>query len=403
MSKQKTSYYTGHVYRGFEAGFVEGAVAMEDGYVVEEGPSHSFRTLDGNKVERNVIIAPLFFNAHTHLGDSFITDTISGGLEGMVIPPHGIKHQRLRDASVERIAEGILQEMKGMARSGTGFFCEYREGGLSGLGAMSTARKRAEEVGASVPEALVLGRPAGEPMTEIEATMDRSDGIGLSSLSDFEPETIECMVRRTRDRGKIFSAHHSEGRREKIDFPIESRVWPLVHMSCATPGDIDAVGASGLPVALCPRSNLMFSLMPNVHHMVEAGLEILLGTDNAFITRPDMFTELDILFRTYMHMAPEDSGPVDPAVRTLYRASLGIPLLRHGMENLGGRRKEAFGAGYEMAVNGISEGRKIPYQAIRNRFGAGTGQVEYFMVNRASAADIISVRMPGTHRGHRTE
>lgn len=394
MREDGIRYFSGHIYRGCGRGFTEGTVAVEDGHVVRASSVRSSGTIDGIEVERNVIVAPLFFNAHTHLGDSFMTEPVTGDLVEMVIPPDGIKHKRLRETSRERIAAGIREELKSMALSGTGYFCEYREGGCEGLEAMDMALGAAGDAREPVPAGLVLGRPTDRSGSDIADILTRSDGMGLNSLADFEPRVLDDMARAVKNGRKIFSAHHSEGKREPTELPIEFGIWPLVHMSCAHPRDIAAVADAGLPVAVCARSNLCFSLMPNVHRMLESGIELLVGTDNAFISRPDMFTELEVLWRTYMHMSPLGSTEARGAVVKLYEASLGVPLLGHGMDNLKGNRKKAFRAGHEIAVNGISEGMNINFQAVRNRYSARTQEIEYFMVNRATAMDIVTVEMP---------
>ena len=390
LKKNTLSYYSGFIFRGEGAGFIEGTVAIEDGNVVEDGSLKNFESIDGVKNFRNTIIAPLFFNAHTHLGDSFITEPPNGGLEKMVIPPNGVKHQRLQCTENNLIGESILRELKFMAASGIGFFCDYREGGVEGLDAMNIAKETAKKADIDIPAGLVLGRPAsGFDSSELSELLELSDGVGLSSLVDFSPQEIMEITGAVQERGKLISAHLSEGKRERPDLAVECNAWPLIHLACATDDDLRKIAEARLPMVVCPRSNLMFSLMPNVYRMIKAGVEIMVGTDNSFLTRPDMHAELDILYRTFMHM---NRGDID-GITKLYRSSLGIPLLEFGTKNGRGSDRKKFEAGYDIAVNGFTEGGPAAYQAINNYLGAGEKEMEYFMVNRASVMDILDVRM----------
>ncbi len=388
MRKDTLKYYSGHIFRGNGAGFGEGTVAVEDGRIVEDGPLKNFGSIDGVENIRNTIIAPLFFNAHTHLGDSFITDPPEGGLERMVIPPDGLKHQCLRGAERKTIGESILRELKFMTNSGTGFFCDYREGGIEGLDAMNIAKETANISGIDVPAGLVLGRPeSGFDLSELKELLELSDGVGLSCLEDFGLSERQKITRAVRERGKLISAHLSEGARERPEPALECNAWPLIHLACATDEDLRKIAEAKLPVVVCPRSNLMFSLLPNVYRMIKAGVEIMVGTDNSFLTRPDMHAELDVLYRTFMHM---NRGDID-GIAALYRSALGIPLLEFGRKNGSGSVKEKFQAGYEIAVKGFTESGPASYQALNNYLGATAKEIEYFLLNRASAMDIIDV------------
>ena len=87
------SYYTGQIYRGLNRGFEERTVLLEDGYIIEDRNPVYLKNIQGLNNELNVIINPLFFNAHTHLGDSMLSEIPTGRLDDMVIPPHGLKHR----------------------------------------------------------------------------------------------------------------------------------------------------------------------------------------------------------------------------------------------------------------------------------------------------------------------
>src|SRR2546426_432416 len=72
-----------------EDGFVRGSVSIEDGIIV--GVS---KQRPPNPLAKGVVI-PAFTNAHTHVADAIVREELTGSLEDIVAPPHGLKHPAL--------------------------------------------------------------------------------------------------------------------------------------------------------------------------------------------------------------------------------------------------------------------------------------------------------------------
>src|SRR5438046_8132761 len=72
--------------------FREGTVGWEEDVILEVRPGRA-----RNPVATGLII-PGLWNAHTHLGDAVVTQELTGTLEELVAPPHGLKHRILAKA-----------------------------------------------------------------------------------------------------------------------------------------------------------------------------------------------------------------------------------------------------------------------------------------------------------------
>jgi cytosine/adenosine deaminase-related metal-dependent hydrolase len=75
-----------------------------------------------------------------------------------------------------------------------------------------------------------------------------------------------------------------------------------------TAGDFKRLAEARVPVAVCTRSNAFFGLTAPVPLMVEAGVDVRIGTDNAFLGAPDLFAEARAF--THAHKAKAALTPM---------------------------------------------------------------------------------------------
>ncbi len=281
-------------------GFITGHLGLQDNEMVNEMGKG---TPPKEPIAKGLII-PTCVNAHTHLGDSFIRFQhlqLPRNVKELVAPPAGLKHRLLKQAKEQEILEGIQKSLMEMSIAGTSCFCDFREGGVLGIYQIRKAMKHCSI------EAVILSRPSQMTYdkTELDRLLENSDGIGLSSISDWEPSEIEKLAAHVRKKKKLFALHASEVEREDIDCVLELKPNLLIHMIAATQSDLEKVSEAAIPVVICPRSYLFFRLKHNLELMKKTGVTLLLGTDNAMINNPDVLEEVKVLQKTKLFSLEE--------------------------------------------------------------------------------------------------
>jgi len=123
---------SGIVLYGDEFDVMEGYVVIRDGIIREVGTGEVDSSIQG-------LIVPAFVNAHTHVGDSVAKDVSFDSLRGLV-KPGGLKYKLLSEVSEEKLIESMRSCLFDMKRTGTCTFVDFREGGVSGVGALRQAR-----------------------------------------------------------------------------------------------------------------------------------------------------------------------------------------------------------------------------------------------------------------------
>jgi cytosine/adenosine deaminase-related metal-dependent hydrolase len=119
-------------------GFVPGHLGFEDGTILEVGKGPKRGAIAKG------LILPSMFDAHTHLGDSFLSSRIrkyrgDRSVPALFAPPHGFKHRELGRASQRAVGSGIRRSLGEMMRTGSKGFCDFREGGVKGLEPLEAA------------------------------------------------------------------------------------------------------------------------------------------------------------------------------------------------------------------------------------------------------------------------
>lgn len=267
-------------------GLKKGYLGIENQVICEEG--------NGVPPQRPVctgVILPTFVNAHTHIGDAFIrlkNIPLPRDLEALVAPPHGLKHQLLEKTDQQEIIVGMRRAIHEMIHTGITWFCDFRENGITGIQLLKEAIKTIS----INPVILARPRNLSYDREEIEQLLQYSDGIGVSSISDWEYEELKKLADHTKRKRKLFSLHASERIRENIDEILDLNPDFIVHMLYATESDLLRVKDQGIPIVICPRSNAFFQLKPNFHLLKQTGVEIMIGTDNAMLHPPVLLDEI---------------------------------------------------------------------------------------------------------------
>lgn len=274
-------------------GFQKGYLKINENKIieVEKGISPSRPIVKG-------LILPTLINMHTHIGDSFIKDrgvSLPRNIEELVAPPGGIKHKLLKEASEKEIITGIKKSIDVMKRNGTKIFCDFRENGISGIQQL----KKALESSRISP--VILSRPSNlyYNKKEMDLLLENSDGIGLSSISDWDYSEIIKVAKHVKNKKKFFAIHASERVREDIDSILDLKPDFLIHMIKAYESDLIRVKENNIPIVVCTRANSFFGLRPNLDLMKKLGVNILFGTDNAMLVAPNILEEINFVINNF--------------------------------------------------------------------------------------------------------
>ncbi|NYT11374.1 MAG: amidohydrolase family protein [Methanomassiliicoccales archaeon] len=281
-------------------GFVEGYVGFEDNLIVEvergEPPTHIAKG----------IVTPTLINSHTHVADLRVPVDLSLSLEELVAPPDGLKHRMLSSMSKVELRDVFREASEFMFQRGVSTFADFRESGIEGSRLLYQS-----DCGGALP--VIMGRPMDLKFDreEMISLLSVVNGVGISSISDWNYSELMEVAELTHQKGKMFALHASERLREDIDLILDLKPDYLVHMTMATDSDLEICSDHGLPVVVCPRSNLFYGRKPPLARMLDAGVTIALGTDNAMISLPDMLTEMEFAGRI---LRQQGFNRVDPVL-----------------------------------------------------------------------------------------
>lgn len=273
-------------------GFKKGHIGFNKKNITEVG-----RGRPTKKPIAKGLIVPTFVNAHTHIGDSFIKDrnvSLPKNIEKLV-GPDGLKSKLLNKASDRDLIEGMEKSIDNMLKSGTNLFCDFREGGILGITYLKTA------INFWPISSFILSRPHGlnYDKNEVDLLLRNSDGIGLSSISDWDYSEVVKIAKDTKRKKKIFALHASERIREDIDLILDLKPDFLVHMIKANESDLIRVKENGVSIVICPRSNAFYNLKPDISLMKKTDIDLLLGTDNAMLNSPSILDEINYFIKNF--------------------------------------------------------------------------------------------------------
>lgn len=277
-------FVSGSIYTG--QGFIDGYVEFENGVITEvsEGKHRGKSAAKG-------IVVPFLSNCHTHIGDTCLRGKVDGcsSLDELVRPPNGLKHTLLAEQADEDVIKAICAAIDEMRYFGVGRFVDFREGGMKGMLLLKQAL-----VGHSYPLPVILARPEDMRYSEeeVDGLLDGADGIAVSAARDWPYDQLALLSSHVKKRGRTFALHASEAVREDISKIIDLRPDFLVHMSSAKAGDLSACKDAGIPVVVCPRSNSRFGIKLDIAGMIDAGVTVCLGTDNAMLNSCSVIDEM---------------------------------------------------------------------------------------------------------------
>ena len=293
-------------------------------FVVEDGSITEIERVEPvSQIENGAtVIIPGLINAHTHMGDSFMPDGATGmTLEQGFFRPNGYKYRELAAVDPQVHLPHIEAHLAYMARSGTVCHIDFREQGVHGT---QILRKASENTGV---RSIILGQFNDLPFTqaelkasqkplpdfaeeELNAILEVADGFSESTMNDLTCPSWKRIREITELCGKFRAIHCLEnaGYREEslkntgrgdleraiTDFDPDI----IIHLTVANAEEIQQLVDANATAVLNPRANANLGLpIPPIAEMMDAGVNLLLGTDNGLLNSPNMLAELDYTYK----------------------------------------------------------------------------------------------------------
>jgi cytosine/adenosine deaminase-related metal-dependent hydrolase len=283
----------------------DGHITIRDEFIVEVGRGY---VSGPNTISlRSVIAIPGIINAHMHIGDSAFKDVGFGlGLGRLVSYPNGLKHSLLASTPRRYLVKAMNETLSFLASTGTTVFCDFREGGVDGVNMLREALRN------SIIKPVILGRPS-KRIYEVEDLINCIDGFGIGSVFSYSVSDLEVIREAARRYGKIIAVHVLEEFSNKDEFKLALKhLEPdiLVHMTYASRSDIAEAKERELSIIICPRANASFSVgTPPLKQIFSEGVNVALGTDNVAWNSPNMFREMEYVYKHYRAILKDPKFP----------------------------------------------------------------------------------------------
>ncbi len=274
-----------------------------------------------------MLMIPGFINAHTHVGDSIGKDIgLDFGVEEKIHPIMGIKQKILTNSKTSHLASFIRNSCISMIKKGITTFIDFREGGSYGIELLRNATK-------GLPiRSIILGRinyyqdlksikkntslPESKKK-ELNDLLKKCDGIGVSGPNEFSDSVLRFYsqvpkIRAIHSAETLESCMISKKTTAKTETQRALLLKPnfLVHMTHASKKDLILASKNETSIVVCPRANAALAEgIPDVNLMMKSGCNLTIGTDNVMINSPDMFREMDYLWKVSMGLQKTRLNP----------------------------------------------------------------------------------------------
>jgi cytosine/adenosine deaminase-related metal-dependent hydrolase len=285
------------------------------------------------------LIIPGFINAHTHIGDSIGKDMTTDRGLAAVHPVTGVKRKILEKSNPQHLCAMMRAAALSMMKNGITTFVDFREGGAEGVALLRNAL-------IDLPiNCLILGRV--EHYFDLERIKQRDGnqerlkknklpdkvmklaarlledchGFGISGANENTNSSlmqynklVNRFLKSNFSKGKtknLLLGIHAAESKNTVEFSLlhtgNTEVYRIVkhlkpnfvvHMTQATDDDISLVARKKIGVVICPRSNGVLGCgIPRIIRMIKSGCKIAIGTDNIMINSPDIFREMDYIWK----------------------------------------------------------------------------------------------------------
>lgn len=296
-------------------------------YIEEIGTNLQSKKEEEVSDGEGLLLIPGLINSHTHIGDSIAKDIgIDSDVESKIHPVRGFKQKILQNSDLSHLSKFIRSSCLSMIRKGITTFIDFREGGIEGTNLLRNA-----VLGIPI-RPVILGRIEyyqdyksiknnlqypHSLKSDLENLLRICDGLGISGPNEFSNATLEYFSKTKKIRA-IHSAETEESTcisekkygKTETQRALQANPNFLVHMTYASKKDLVLAAKRKTSIVVCPRANgSLAEGIPDVNLMLDAGCNVTIGTDNVMINSPDMFKEMDYLWKVSMGMKKKRLSP----------------------------------------------------------------------------------------------
>ena len=285
-------------------------------------------TKNQNVVDCNgLLLIPGFINAHTHIGDSIAKDlSLNSTVDAKIHPMIGIKQKILRETPDKELIRFMRKSAQTMLKKGITTFVDFREGGIHGINLLKKALK-------TVPiNPVILGRleyyhtqkqikqNTSMPdflKSNLESLIENCDGVGISGPNENSDNNLQEFSKIKKIVGihaaETLSSYAISKKSYKKTEPKRALLAEptfLVHMTNASKNDLLSAAKKTRGIIICPRANASLAEgIPDIELMLKMKCNIGIGTDNVMINSPDMFREMDYVWKVTMGIKKKRIDP----------------------------------------------------------------------------------------------
>ena len=274
-----------------------------------------------------LLLIPGLINSHTHIGDSIGKDlSLNSNTDDRVHPVSSIKQKILSQTPKKELIRFMRKSAISMIKKGITTFVDFREGELSGIQLLKLALQ-------GIPiRSIILGRVDYYQTHEeikknirmpdlhrarLKSILRDCDGVGISGPNENSNANMQIYSKIK----KIRAIHAAETNKS---YSLSKRIFKqtepkramlikptfLVHMTFATKKDHEIASKKSRGIVICPRANAALAEgIPDLHLMQKMNCNLAIGTDNIMINSPNLFREMDYLWKVSMGLNKKRFDP----------------------------------------------------------------------------------------------
>jgi len=281
---------------------------------ISKNISSKEKSIDCSKL----LLIPGFINSHTHIADSVGKDlSIDADVNSKIHPMIGMKQKLLKETPPNILSKYIRNSAKSMMKKGITTFVDFREGGLAGVLLLKKSLK-------NIPiRCVILGRiehyntkdeiRKNLPLSnfhskQLTKLLQNCNGIGISGTNENSDSNLKSFAKTKKIRAihaaeTIQSVNVSKKLTGKSEIQRAMLLKPsfLIHMTFASKNDLKLAAKNTRGIVVCPRANSSLAEgIVDIPLMEKFGCNLTIGTDNVMINSPDIFREMDYLWKVTM-------------------------------------------------------------------------------------------------------